>query len=113
MVLCMVYNLTMKLVNIHEAKARLSEFLDLVESGERVLICRRNQPVAELRAVAGARTRPRPLGGTPIELPPAFFEPLPEEVTAGFYGEHESGTSTAAEAPYAPKPRGSKRGAKR
>jgi antitoxin (DNA-binding transcriptional repressor) of toxin-antitoxin stability system len=103
----------MKLVNIHEAKARLSEYLDLVESGERVLICRRNQPVAELRAVATPRTAPRPLGGTPLELPATFFEPLPEEVTAGFYGEPGSGAFTAAEAPSAPKPRRSKRGAKR
>ena len=43
--------MTMKMVNINEAKAKLSEFLDAVAQGETVIICNRNQPVAELRAV--------------------------------------------------------------
>lgn len=97
--------MTMKMVNIHEAKARLSEYLDLVEQGERVLICRRNQPVAELRPVGPARTEPRPLGGMNIDVPPAFFEDLPDDVTAAFYGEAAQGASTAAEPgvrPYGP-----------
>ena len=87
----------MKLVNIYDAKARLSEYLELVAQGERVLICRRNEPVAELRAVSSVRTDARPLGGTVIDLPPAFFEPLPDEVTSAFYGGTPSGTSRAAE----------------
>lgn len=98
----MDYNLTMKLVNIHEAKARLSEYLDLIEAGERVLICRRNQPVAELRPVDRSRTEPRPLGGTAIELPPAFFEPLPDEITDAFHGDPAHGASAAAEPPARP-----------
>lgn len=77
--------MTMKKVNIFEAKARLSEYLELVEAGERVLICRRNRPVAELRAVAAPRAAKRPLGGTGIDLPAAFFEPLPAEVEETFY----------------------------
>jgi antitoxin (DNA-binding transcriptional repressor) of toxin-antitoxin stability system len=73
--------MTMKIVNIHEAKARLSEYLDAVELGEQVLICRRNRPVAELRRVAAARTTPRPVGGAKgrLEVAAAFFEPLPAE----------------------------------
>lgn len=90
--------MTMKIVNIYEVKARLSEYLDLVERGERVLICRRNTPVAELRAVAAVRTEPRPVGGVDIELPAAFFDPLPEDVIEGFYGAPVGGASTAAEA---------------
>lgn len=93
----MVYNMTMRMVNIYEVKARLSEYLDLVEKGERVVICRRNQPVAELRPLGAPRTEPRPLGGTSIEVPAAFFDPLPDDVTGGFYGEHAHGASTAAE----------------
>jgi prevent-host-death family protein len=54
--------MTMIVVNIHEAKARLSEYLEAVAKGERVLICKRNQPVAELRAVEQRRTEPRPIG---------------------------------------------------
>ncbi len=94
--------MTMKMINIHDAKARLSEYLDLVAEGERVLICRRNHPVAELRPIGAARTEPRPLGGAAIDLPPAFFDALPDDVTAAFHGEQESGASTAAEPPSPP-----------
>lgn len=40
-----------KLVNIHEAKSRLSELLKDVEAGEQVYICRDGKPVAELRKI--------------------------------------------------------------
>ena len=36
------------LVNVHEAKTRLSKLLELVEEGETVIIARHGQPVAEL-----------------------------------------------------------------
>jgi prevent-host-death family protein len=36
------------LVNVHEAKTRLSQLLELVEEGETVIIARHGQPVAEL-----------------------------------------------------------------
>jgi prevent-host-death family protein len=52
---------TMILINIHEAKAKLSEYLDAARNGERVLICRHNRPVAELRPVDEPRTEPRDL----------------------------------------------------
>lgn len=76
----------MILVNIYEAKARLSEFIEAASRGEQVLICRHNRPVAELRPVAAGRAAPRDLA--PIYpgatfTPPAFFEPLsPEEIHA-------------------------------
>jgi len=71
----------MKIVNIHEAKARLSEYLDAVSKGERVLICKRNHPIAELRAVEEKRTAPRPtgLGKGTVTIPPSFFAPLPDD----------------------------------
>lgn len=60
----MTYNMTMRKVNVHEAKARLSEFL---ASGERVVICNRNVPVAELRPLRRAERskEPRPMGPLP------------------------------------------------
>lgn len=72
-------------VNINEAKAKLSEYIEAVLRGQRVLICKRNQPIVELRAVAQKRALPRPIGGGPysFDLPPSFFEPLDEvELTA-------------------------------
>ena len=70
----------MIMVNIHEAKAKLSEFLDRVAAGDRVMICKRNQPVAELRAVEQKRTEPRPIGGAKgIVVLPSFFDPMPDD----------------------------------
>lgn len=77
--------LTMIMVNIFEAKAKLSDLLDRAAAGERVLICKRNQPVAELRPVPAQRTAPRPIGGArgAFSVPAAFFEPLdPEDIEA-------------------------------
>ena len=77
--------MTMIMVNIHEAKAKLSEYLEAVANGERVLICKRNQPVAELRAVEQKRTEPRPLGGAKgIVIPPSFFDPMPDDFLDAF-----------------------------
>ena len=76
----------MIVVNIHEAKAKLSEYLDAVAGGERVVICKRNRPIAELRAVEQKRTELRPLGGTKgIVIPPSFFEPMPDDWLDEFY----------------------------
>ena len=67
--------------SIADAKARLSEYLDRVEQGERIVICRHNKPVAELRPVDASRTEPRPLGLLPgrpaFAVGEGFFEPLP------------------------------------
>jgi prevent-host-death family protein len=89
--------MTMIVVNIFEAKAKLSEYLDLAAHGERVLICKRNRPVAELHAVESARTTPRPvgLGRGRLTVPPAFFDPLPDALLAGFEGAAQPAPGTA------------------
>jgi prevent-host-death family protein len=76
----------MIVINIHEAKAKLSEYLDAVAKGERVVICKRNQPVAELRAIESTRIAPRPLGLAKgqVSIPPSFFEPMPDEFLDAF-----------------------------
>jgi len=80
--------MTMKKVNIFEAKARLSECIDAVQHGEQVVICRRNRPVAELRAIGVTRATPRPVGGAKgFKIPDSFFEPLPDDVIDVFYGD--------------------------
>jgi len=98
MTMFMVHYRTMIVVNIHEAKAKLSEYLEAAAGGQRVLICRRNQPVAELRAVAPSPTEPRPVGLARHRLvvPDAFFEPLPADVLAAFEGEVEPRRAEAA-----------------
>ena len=70
-------------VNSAEAKAKLSEYLDRALAGERIVICRHNEPVVELRPIAAIPDGPRPLGPLPgrptFEVAPAFFEPLPDD----------------------------------
>ena len=75
-------------MNIHVVKARLSELLGKVEAGETVVVCRRNQPVAEIRPLPRKSPGPRPIGLAKgrIHVPPEFHEPLPEEVLTGFEG---------------------------
>jgi len=84
----MVKYMTMLIVNIYEAKAKLSEFLNLAARGERVLICKRNRPIGELRAVESARTEPRPIGLARghLAVPDSFFQPLPDDMLDAFDG---------------------------
>ncbi len=39
------------LVNLQDAKTQFSRYIDRVEQGEVVIVCRHNKPVAELRAI--------------------------------------------------------------
>ncbi len=68
-------------VNIHEAKTNLSKLIERAEKGETIIVCRRNEPVVELRATPKRRRKPRPIGLVEgeIELLPEFFEPLAAE----------------------------------
>jgi prevent-host-death family protein len=80
--------MTMIMVNIYQLKARLSEFLDAVERGEQVVICKRNQPVAEIVTVGRKRMAQRPIapGAHRFDVSEAFFEPLPSEFVEAFEG---------------------------
>ena len=79
----MTYNMVMLKVNVFEIKAKLSEYLDRAARGERVVICRHNKPVAELRPISQALSKPRTIGAIPgrptFEIPASFFEPLPAD----------------------------------
>lgn len=72
-------------VNVHEAKTRLSRLLALAEAGEEVVIARGGKPVARLVSIA----EPRPvrrfgaMRGR-ITVDDSFFEPLPEAELAGW-----------------------------
>ena len=78
-------------VNVTEAKAHLSRYLKRVEQGETVVVCRRNEPVAEIRALPKPIREPRPVGiDRGMTIPTAFFEPLPDELLAAFEGGGEA-----------------------
>lgn len=77
------------LLNMHEAKTRLSAVIAGLKPGDRVVLCRRNRPVAEIRPLPAASLEARPVGlgkGLAV-LPAAFFDPLPEELLGSFEGK--------------------------
>jgi len=86
MAMKLVYYMTMIRLNVHEAKTHLSRYLERVLQGEVILLCRRNVPIAEIRALPSKRTRKRPvgLGRGEFVLPESFFEPLPEPILRAF-----------------------------
>ena len=72
-------------VNIAEAKAHLSTYLDSVERGETVVLCRRNVPIAEIRPFPKLPAKERPVGiDRGMKVPDSFFEPLPDEILRAF-----------------------------
>ena len=73
-------------LNIHEAKTHLSHYLEEVEQGETILLCRRNQPVAEIRPLQTHRQKKRPIGlaKKKFSVPASFFDELPVEIIAPF-----------------------------
>lgn len=75
-------------LNIHEAKTHLSKFLPRLERGEVILLCKRNEPIAEIRPLPKALKGRRPIGLAKgkIVIPPDFFEPLPEGILRAFEG---------------------------
>jgi prevent-host-death family protein len=82
--------------NIHEVRENLAEYLSAAERGEQVPICRRNQPVARLVALAPAAPRRRRPVGLAADagqaLPDAFSDFLPDELSAALAGQNESPT---------------------
>jgi prevent-host-death family protein len=87
----MVYYLTIMIkLNIHEAKTHLSHYLDEVQKGEKILLCKRNHPIAEIRPIPSRQRDRRPIGLAKgkFHVPDTFFEELPDESVALFDGEN-------------------------
>lgn len=77
-------------LNIHEAKTHLSKYLAKLKPGERILLCNRNHPIAEITALSETPVHPRPIGLAKgrFSVPRSFFEPLPDELLHAFEGPH-------------------------
>ena len=76
----------MLIVNVHEAKTKLSRLLAQVEAGEDVIIARSGTPVARLQLVQHPGKREFGAMKGKIELGDEFFDPLPEEELAYWEG---------------------------
>lgn len=79
----------MIMVNIQDAKTHLSQYLAKATAGERVLVCKRNVPVAEIVPIRKDPTNKRPIGLAEGEftVPDDFNDPLPDEEIAAFHGD--------------------------
>jgi prevent-host-death family protein len=73
-------------VNMHEAKTRLSELVRMVEAGEKVVLARNGTPVAELVPAEPQKKREGGFLKGQVWISPDFDEPDPE-LEKLFYGE--------------------------
>ena len=83
--------------NIFQVCENLAEYLDAAARGEEALICRRNQPVARLVAVATPSREPRPIGlaaDAGVPLPDSFSEPLPADLLSVLSGHDSADAGT-------------------
>ena len=74
---------------MHDAKTNLSRYLAELTPGQPLVLCNRNQPVAELRLVREkAAGKPR-IGAAKgkFTVPDSFFHPLPDEILKAFSGK--------------------------
>jgi antitoxin (DNA-binding transcriptional repressor) of toxin-antitoxin stability system len=83
------YDRTMKQVNMHDANTHLSRYVAELKPGDTLVLCNRNEPVAEIRALAPKKKVKRRIGWAKGEftVPDSFFEPLPEDILRAFNGE--------------------------
>ena len=74
------------IINVSEAKAKLSQLIDMVYHGEKVVIAKNNLPIVDL--VIHKPTGKRQLGLLlgQIDIPDDFLAE-DEEINAMFYGE--------------------------
>ncbi|MCK5797945.1 MAG: type II toxin-antitoxin system Phd/YefM family antitoxin [Deltaproteobacteria bacterium] len=75
-------------LNIHEAKTHLSRYLARLAEGERIVLCKRNIPIAEIHPLPPRRVAPRPIGLEKgrFSVPESFFDPLSDELIKAFEG---------------------------
>jgi prevent-host-death family protein len=80
----------MLMVNIHEAKAHLSEYLTRLEVEKEIVLCKRNVPVAVIRGVPQpSRERSIGLEKGRLHVPASINEPLPNEIEDLYSGAND------------------------
>lgn len=77
----------MIMLNIHEAKTHLSKHIEnLLQKGTKIVLCRRNQPVAEIVALKSKVQAKRRFetASDLVSVSEEFFTPLPDELREHF-----------------------------
>lgn len=80
-------------IEVSEAPARLDKLLELVEAGQTVLFCRDGRPVATMSEPSspGKSARPIGLAKGAVQVPPEFFDALPDDLLDLFEGKGDDG----------------------
>ena len=79
-------------INVSEAKAKLSKLIDMVYHGEEVVIAKNNLPIADLVKHKPTGARKLGLMKGKIDIPDDFNEEC-EEINTMFYGEESEDNS--------------------
>ena len=76
---------------MQEAKTHLSAHIANLTEGDRIILCRRNRPVAEIQPLAQPADQARPvgLGKGLADIPDSFFDPLPDQMLDSFEGRSD------------------------
>jgi len=92
-------------LNLNEVKTQISKYIEMVEAGEVIVVCKRNIPVAEIRSVAKKEKKTPVLGWAKdaYKLPPNFSE-MPDEELSQWEGDQNDPLRK-----YAAKKRGSRK----
>jgi prevent-host-death family protein len=75
------------IINVSEAKAKLSKLIDMAYHGEEVIIAKNNLPLVELVVHKPKAKRKLGLLAGQINIPDDFMDE-DEEINAMFYGDH-------------------------
>ncbi len=74
------------IINVSEAKAKLSKLIDMAYNGEEVIIAKNNLPLVKLVAHKPEAKRKLGIFKGKIEIPDDFLEE-DDEINAMFYGD--------------------------
>ena len=91
----------------HDKETHFSRYIDQVQPGAVVIVCRHNQPVAELRAIETPRGRPARVAGLLrgcVSWQPDAFVPMSDEELAEFDVLNPAILTGAAALPRTPPP---------
>jgi antitoxin (DNA-binding transcriptional repressor) of toxin-antitoxin stability system len=73
-------------IDLKKLQSALPEYLQKVEAGDTVVVCRGRKRIAEIRPVK-KKKRPVGLGKDEIWLAPNCFDPLPDDLLDAFEGK--------------------------
>jgi antitoxin (DNA-binding transcriptional repressor) of toxin-antitoxin stability system len=71
-------------IDLEQLQSDLPLYLNQVEAGDTLIVCKNQQPIAEIRPIG--KRRPVGLAEGKITIHPSFYDPLPEDIVAGFEG---------------------------